>query len=548
MVAGARAALWLSLRLDLHFTESSGIPIRLFSVSLTPIVRPISLFQPGKLLAALPCSSLADQSQWQKFAGNISTTNSMEDVPPSEMPQLPQLPMDAKESESDIQTSVSKVVVVSPVAYINRIPNELLRHTFEVGFLAIDAGHWTFTRSVASICTLWRDIALDMSLLWTKVPPLTLDSPLSPDTLDIWLPHARHRTLDFDLFAEGFNEDAIQAVIGALTSHANRWRSMEIYTNRFSAMIKVSASLPSHAGNLEQLILNCGAHDDLHDPEIIRRDNDVLRMKAPRLRNLYLEDFPCVPFGFLFHRYFPKLERLDLVGSSLDSLMIPGNDPYARRPSVLMKTLTALPHLRYLRIASLSLHGIYEATPETDRAILPALQEVEFKDAHLEHTITVLEAMEAPQLRFMSCIYPRSDDDFDDESPIMHDHLHHFPRFRMLKVIPDRTFTVNEYLSRFVGDFETVDFICAGNLGMTGQDTSPDSSVWTSTSMPSALLLLPCEKLSVNALERGTSVLSCLERERMATINHLQRSKKSMYALLRRYQQQIAPGSQRAPR
>ncbi|GBE84076.1 hypothetical protein SCP_0600540 [Sparassis crispa] len=299
-----------------------------------------------------------------------------------------------------------------------------------------------------------------MSLLWTKVPPLTLDSPLSPDTLDIWLPHARHRTLDFDLFAEGFNEDAIQAVIGALTSHANRWRSMEIYTNRFSAMIKVSASLPSHAGNLEQLILNCGAHDDLHDPEIIRRDNDVLRMKAPRLRNLYLEDFPCVPFGFLFHRYFPKLERLDLVGSSLDSLMIPGNDPYARRPSVLMKTLTALPHLRYLRIASLSLHGIYEATPETDRAILPALQEVEFKDAHLEHTITVLEAMEAPQLRFMSCIYPRSDDDFDDESPIMHDHLHHFPRFRMLKVIPDRTFTVNEYLSRFVGDLETVDFIC----------------------------------------------------------------------------------------
>ncbi|KAH7882806.1 hypothetical protein F5I97DRAFT_1899617 [Phlebopus sp. FC_14] len=89
--------------------------------------------------------------------------------------------------------------VVRTLAYISpikRLPHELLRHIFMFNFDDHPCCAWV----LASVCVLWRRLALSIPRLWSKIRLVTTQSS-SPDTIRLWLERSGDKVpLDIEIY------------------------------------------------------------------------------------------------------------------------------------------------------------------------------------------------------------------------------------------------------------------------------------------------------------------------------------------------------------
>ncbi|KAH0834949.1 hypothetical protein J3R83DRAFT_10643 [Lanmaoa asiatica] len=82
------------------------------------------------------------------------------------------------------------------ISPIRRLPHELLRHIFTFNFDNHPCCAWI----LASVCVLWRRLALSIPKLWSKIRLVTNQSA-SPDTVRLWLERSGDKVpLDIEIY------------------------------------------------------------------------------------------------------------------------------------------------------------------------------------------------------------------------------------------------------------------------------------------------------------------------------------------------------------
>ncbi|KIK82749.1 hypothetical protein PAXRUDRAFT_832150 [Paxillus rubicundulus Ve08.2h10] len=98
------------------------------------------------------------------------------------------------------------------ISPIRRLPNELLRHIFMFNFDDHPCCAWV----LASVCVLWRRLALSIPKLWSKIRLVTTQSA-SADTIRLWLERSGDKVpLDIEIYLR---------VDGALSETSSRARA-----------------------------------------------------------------------------------------------------------------------------------------------------------------------------------------------------------------------------------------------------------------------------------------------------------------------------------
>ncbi|KAJ6576962.1 hypothetical protein DFH09DRAFT_355259 [Mycena vulgaris] len=130
---------------------------------------------------------------------------------------------------------------------------------------------------LASVCRLWRAVALATCRLWThltfgntwtwKPPPeehVVNTSSVVANRLQYWLPRAGHLPVDLRMKLPPSPSQESDAVFRILAQHSSRWRSLDLVSN---GPISVAVDVRCSFSSLEKLSLR--AHPSADGPTII---------------------------------------------------------------------------------------------------------------------------------------------------------------------------------------------------------------------------------------------------------------------------------------
>ncbi|CCM04520.1 uncharacterized protein FIBRA_06701 [Fibroporia radiculosa] len=318
--------------------------------------------------------------------------------------------MEATEPDIDADGGVpldTKVTSYSesrpPSAPIERIPQDVL----SLIFITTSASIWNlrerklFSLRVASVSRSWRDLALDISSLWSTIY-ISLNFRPTPASIQLFL--YLSRTHKLDIVIDWANADIgsrkasdsryIFCAMDALIPHISRWKSMSIAWDISTCKGLEDTFVPLFVGNassLEHLQVFC--FDYLFQP---RRLNFFRKQfAAPHLSTLVLR---AMPGGFSLNSIaecFPGLEEF-IWDQGVGFEHINRWDA----AGTFLKYLMPLVRLRLFCIVNLYIHD-----PRPERymsshlqTLLPALERLEIIGSKYEAVEDILAALTAPKL------------------------------------------------------------------------------------------------------------------------------------------------------
>ena len=277
-----------------------------------------------------------------------------------------------------------------PSPLIEMLPDEILLEIFDFHRLAIldnSSNLWKW-HSLAHVCRRWRNLIfqsprrLDLRLAYTYKSPLRKSLELWPDLpVSVWYPKCpQHRRLS------PYDEENVLAVL----KHASRICDINLSMTRQLAS-KSAASLKESFPILQRL--------QLRSQETIRPlpiPDGFLGGSTPLLRDIHL-----------IRTVFPTLPVLLLSAQALVSLQlddIPNSGYFS--PEALANSLSGMVQLNTLKIRFIppNAHERSLDASLTNRAILPALTEFEFK-GNCEYVEDLVSRIDAPALGQISITF-----------------------------------------------------------------------------------------------------------------------------------------------
>ena len=279
-----------------------------------------------------------------------------------------------------------------PLPLIEMLPDEILLEIFDCHRLATlddSSDLWKWHR-LAHVCQRWRNLIfesprrLDLQLVYTYKNPPRKSLELWPDLpVSVWYPNLksppRRRLTPED-------EENVLAVL----KHANRIRDINISMTKQLAT-KSAASLKASFPILQRL--------QLRSQEPIRPlpiPDGFLGGSTPLLRDIHLirTIFPSLPVLLLSARALVSLQLDDIPNSGYFS------------PEALANSLVGMAQLNTLKIRFLppNAHESNLDASLTNRAILPALTEFEFK-GNCEYVEDLVSRIDAPALGQISITF-----------------------------------------------------------------------------------------------------------------------------------------------
>jgi hypothetical protein len=270
------------------------------------------------------------------------------------------------------------------------LPNEILLEIFDFHRLATldnSSDLWKWHR-LAHVCQRWRNLIfqsprrLDLRLVYTYKNPPRKSLELWPDLpVSVWYPKSPHR--------RRLSPDDEENVLAVL-KHANRICDINLSMTRQLASKSV-ASLKISFPILQRLYLR--------SQEMIRPipiPNGFLGDSTPLLRDIHLirTVFPTLPVLLLSTQALVSLQLDDIPNSGYFS------------PEALANSLSGMAQLNTLKIRFLppNAHERSLDASLTNRAILPALTEFEFK-GNCEYVEDLVSRIDAPALGHISITF-----------------------------------------------------------------------------------------------------------------------------------------------
>ncbi|KAF8197057.1 hypothetical protein BJ912DRAFT_96385 [Pholiota molesta] len=225
---------------------------------------------------------------------------------------------------------------------------------------------------IARVCSVWRDVALNASQLWTNIIIYYEDKRDKNQAamLKYWLSKSGERPLDVQITQQArFMETECIEVIDVLAEYGHRLRSLDLFlpAEWESAIIEIAECLPL----LTHLTLRSGFEDD---PYIERLD---MFANAPHLREVAL-------IGYI-------VERVSLPWAQLESLE-------SRYDSV-FKCVETLRLCQRLRRCKIALGGMSRTATPFAPLTHTALEELEVSFYNEKPLREFFTALELPGLR-----------------------------------------------------------------------------------------------------------------------------------------------------
>lgn len=267
-------------------------------------------------------------------------------------------------------------------APIHHLPTELICAIFLFGFGHYDAHDKEARRfiiSLSHVCSLWREIALHLSPLWTDITFVSEDLDdveLTKSRASAFLNRSKNALLNFRLAPRDTSEDAAIAVTRLMLPHWHRCQTIKVHlpipqAARPGPLEALLFPLPGPLNNLMSIIINI--------PLIFGTLNLFQNEELPKLEELAVDSeagamyLPSSPV--LSHlKISPNIsvlsdpyEVLHRAASTLRDLQINTGRTYPPSP-------IQLPHLESLAVplcALLSLPRIVETTQPHALTILP---------------------------------------------------------------------------------------------------------------------------------------------------------------------------------
>lgn len=273
-------------------------------------------------------------------------------------------------------------IVTDAFPLIEMLPDEILLEIFDChrqATLDNSSNLWKWHR-LAHVCQRWRILVfesprrLDLRLAYTFKNPLRKSLDLWPDLpVSVWYPKATLRRLSLD------DEENVATVL----NHANRICDINL-SMTWQLASKSAASLKAPFPILQRI--------QLRSQESIRPlpiPDGFLGGFTPLLRDIYLirTIFPTLPDLLLSARALVSLHLDDIPNSGYFS------------PEAFANSLSGMAQLNTLKIqfSPPNAHERSLGAPLTNRAILPALTEFEFK-GNCEYVEDLVSRIDAPAL------------------------------------------------------------------------------------------------------------------------------------------------------
>lgn len=280
-----------------------------------------------------------------------------------------------------------------PFPLIEMLPDEILLEIFDFHRLATldnSSDLWQWHR-LAHVCHRWRNLIfesprrLDLRLAYTYKNPPRKSLDLWPDLpVSVWYPKSSQGPHHLRLSPD--DEENVLAVL----KHANRICDINLSMTRQLAS-KSAASLKASFPILHRL--------QLRSQEAIRPlpiPDGFLGGSTPLLRDIHLirPVFPTLPVLLLSAQALVSLQLDDIPNSGYFS------------PEALANSLSGMAQLNALKIRFLppNTHERSLGAPLTNRAILPALTEFEFK-GNCEYIEDLVSRIDAPALGQVSITF-----------------------------------------------------------------------------------------------------------------------------------------------
>ncbi|KAJ7136851.1 hypothetical protein C8R44DRAFT_363481 [Mycena epipterygia] len=252
------------------------------------------------------------------------------------------------------------------------IPNDITSEVF-IHWYADRPPHQYSPLLLASICRLWRAVALSTCRLWTRLNFGQADSSALTTRLLYWLPRAGSLPVDLRIALQPPPSQESEAIFRIIAQYSSRWGNLHITSNRpISIPVNIHCSFPS----LTKLTL--ATHPSSEGPTEIPPFLDAPNLREVSLSNVALVDWhtslPWIQLTTLDNWFHTVHECLEILSHTpnLEVLIFSygfSTEPVTSPPCVLHR-------LHTLRIGS-------EDSPELlDHLILPSLDHVHFSSEY----------------------------------------------------------------------------------------------------------------------------------------------------------------------
>ncbi|KAF8599515.1 hypothetical protein BDV93DRAFT_298423 [Ceratobasidium sp. AG-I] len=251
---------------------------------------------------------------------------------------------------------------------INRLPPELLLSIFTTAIESSRAARLIqpfrtdtsldLANVISSVCTYWRQIALDTPALWSDIDP-TRKGGL--DHVALWLERSRVHSLNVR-FGSAYNHDRVRELASLLGRHSSRFKQLALRSDCFLGQKMFSDACERHnagpSAQLQSLALfavdnwDWNSREEVDWPPKEQMDEFLRPIHTLYIRGRHLNDWASAAFQGLCRLTLVAIEDLtchDLMG-----------------------VLEASPSLRCLELSKLLVRGIPEHN--TPPIILPDLE------------------------------------------------------------------------------------------------------------------------------------------------------------------------------